>query len=138
MQLVSDAQADLANLEPDESVLGNVEYGWWSYAMWIIIGVLTTPLLIGFLILGLVYRAKKRSGCVITNHRIVQSKAGLLSLTTNEVRMSQIRRISTYEAFLGGSGVKVDAGAGGLRIPVTNPREMANAIREQKNKQAAD
>jgi len=132
--VVSGSQSNLVNLEPDERVLGNVEYSWFDWWAWILAGLLLLPLWgIGLLPLALVYQWRKKSGCVITNYRVVRSKAGLFSTETTEVRMSDIRSLSTTQGFRGG-GVTVDNCATALTIPVTNPKEMVDVIREQQNK----
>jgi len=132
--VVSSSQSDLVNLEADESVLGNVQYSWLDWWVWLLVGVVLLPVYgLGLIPLFLVYRWKSKSGCIITNYRIVRSKAGLFSTKTTEVRMADIRSITTYQGFRGG-GVTVDNGATELSIPVTNPKEMVDVIREQQNK----
>mgnify|MGYP000530740614 CR=1 FL=1 len=130
---VSSAQTTLAHLEEGEEVLGNISYGWSSYLRLIILGIITAPILIGLVILLHVYQAKRKSGCVVTNYRVVQTTGGLFSSETTEIRLEDIRSISTYDSF-GSGGVKLDTGAGEISVGATNPREMANVIREQKNK----
>ncbi len=131
---VSSAQAELAHLEDGEEILGNVAYGWSSWSRLIIVGLITAPFLIGIVILLHVYQAKRKSGCVVTNYRIVQTTGGLLSSQTHEIRMEDIRSISTYNSAISGGGVRLDTGAGEISIGTTNPRELANTVREQKNR----
>jgi hypothetical protein len=132
---INQAQADLISLQSDEQFLGNVSFHWFGWWTYILAGLLLIPVFgIGLVILYLVYRAKKKSGCVVTSERIVHTKAGLLSAETIEVRMSDVRSISTFEGVFRG-GVKVDTGAGEIAIGVTNPREMASVLREEKNRQ---
>jgi hypothetical protein len=134
---VNEAQADLVTLQDNERVLGNVSFSWWGWWKEILAGLISIPLLgLGLIILYLAYKSKKKSGCVITNQRIVHSIGGLISVETTEVQMKDIRSISTYEGLFAG-GVKVDTGAGEIAIGVTNPREMASVIRKQKNKQTS-
>ncbi|WP_394324778.1 PH domain-containing protein [Haloferax sp. ATB1] len=81
----------------------------------------------------LTWRAKNKSGCVVTNQRVIHTKAGLLSARTNEVRMKDIRSISTFEGLISG-GVRLETGGGNIDIGVRNVREMVEVIRSQKNK----
>jgi len=134
--VVSKQQSDLVNLEVEERILGNVEYSWFDWLGWLLIGIILTPFGIGLVVLFLVYRSKSKSGCVITNQRVVRSKAGLLSTKTTEVRMSDVRSLTTYNSWRSG-GVSIDNGATELSVPVTNPQEMVNVIRKQQNKMAS-
>jgi hypothetical protein len=135
--VVSKQQSDLVNLEADERILGNVEYSWLDWLGWLLAGLILIPVFgIGLVLLFLVYRSKSKSGCVITNQRVVRSKAGLLSTKTTEVRMSDIRSLTTYNSWRSG-GVSIDNGATELSVPVSNPQEMVNVIREQQNKMEA-
>lgn len=131
---VSDRQADIAHLEEGEEILGNVEYPWSGWMLTVLIGILLIPLGVGLVLLYLVYRAKEKSGCLVTNRRIVHTEAGLFGSQTHEIKIGDIRSISTYENLLGGGGIALDTGAGEVRINLSNPRAMVNVIREEMNR----
>lgn len=160
---VGGKQADLVSLADDEQVLGNVTFywlNWWkqillaTFALGIglvlvfrseiengpVIGL--ALLLVAFAMFFLIYRARQKSGCMITTKRIVLSKAQILSVKTTEVRMRDIRSIITtqsgVQSLLNTGNVKVDTGAGDINIGVRNVGELAAVIRREKNRQADD
>lgn len=160
---VGGRQANLISLGDDEKVLGNVVFYWlhWSEELfgaallflfglsWMAVGDEFSvppaggivPIVLAVGTLFLVYRAKERSGCLVTNKRIVLSEAGLLANQTKEVRLSDIRSIMTaqsgMQSVLGTGSVKVDTGAGQISIGARNSNELAKVIRREKNKQAS-
>ncbi|AKU09881.1 hypothetical protein [Haloferax gibbonsii] len=129
-RVVSSQQAALAHLEGDEEVLGSVDFSWLSFWRYLLIGLLLTPIGVGLLIFPLVYRAKKKSGCMITTRRIIHTESSLFSSATREVQIKDIRSISNVDGLVGG-GVRVDTGGGHIQIGVRNSAEMMNVIREQ-------
>jgi len=88
---------------------------------------------LGLIVLFYVYQKKKKSGCVITNQRVVQTRGGLFSTETREIRIDDIRSISTYSGLTAG-GVKLETGVGEIKVNAVNPREIADVIREEKNR----
>ncbi|MFC7202341.1 PH domain-containing protein [Haloferax namakaokahaiae] len=134
---IPQAQADLVSLHEGEEVLGTVSFHWLNWLGQIVIGLVALPLFgLGLPVLFLVHRAWKKSGCIVTDKRIIHMMADIGSVETIEIRWDDIRSISTYEAF-GGGGVKLDTGAGEIAIKVTNPREMASVLREEMNRHSA-
>jgi len=158
---VGGRQADLVSLRDDERVLGNVVFYWTNWWTQIVFAIFifffglflvasgSTLTILGFLfialslvILFLTYRAKEKSGCLVTNKRIVLSKAGLVSNQTKEVRMSDIRSIITSQSgtqsVLGRGSVRVKTGAGEISVDAGNINELAEVIRREKNRQSGN
>jgi len=158
---VGGRQADLVSLRDDERVLGNVVFYWTNWWTQIVFAILIFffglvlvfvgggPAILGFsfivfslVILFLTYRAKEKSGCLVTNKRIVLSKAGLVSNQTKEVRMNDIKSIITSQSgtqsVLGRGSVRVKTGAGEISIGAGNINELAEVIRREKNRQAGN
>ncbi|WP_157837777.1 hypothetical protein [Haloferax sp. ATB1] len=48
---IDELQSELATLNDNEKVLGNVSYYWTSWWKEVLFGILTTPVLIGFVVL---------------------------------------------------------------------------------------
>lgn len=124
--MVNELQSEVASIAKDEEILGYVEPTWWSWFWWLLIGLATCWLLVGLVIWYLVYRAKQKSGSIITDKRIIQTRAGLLSDRTDEV---WVRGISTTKRFFGGGYVTVYTGAVDVDIASTDIREVASVIR---------
>jgi len=160
---VGGEQADLVSLADDEQVLGNVTFywsNWWKqillatflFGMGLVLIVRgeiengpvigLALVLVSFGMFVLIYRAREKSGCVITTKRIVLSKAQMLAVKTTEVRMRDIRSIITtqsgMQSLLDTGNVKVDTGAGDINIGARNVEELAAVIRREKNRQADD
>ena len=90
------------------------------------------------LLFGYVYLARKSSRYIVTNQR-VKKKVGLVSSTTGETRISDIRSLATsqslMERLLGKGAVQIDStGAGGtIGIHgVSEHEDLAKVIRNQQ------
>lgn len=84
--------------------------------------------------------ARKRSRYVVTNQRVKKS-VGLLKKSTGEVRIADIRGLSTHQGVLerlvGKGSVLIDTGAaaGKLGIQgVSEPQDLAATIRQQQRR----
>lgn len=104
------------------------------------VGSFFGAVIVAGLFFGYIYLARMRSRYIVTNQRVKKS-VGLLTNSTGEARISDIRSLSTQqglvERFLGKGTVQIDStGAGGtLGISgVSNHEELANLIREQQQK----
>lgn len=97
-------------------------------------------LLIAAIPIAYIRTARKRSRYIVTNQRVKKS-VGLLRRSTGEVRIADIRGLSTNQGLLerivGKGSVLIDTGAstGKLGIQgVSDPQGLAATIREQQRR----
>lgn len=142
------------SLLKDEVVLANVHPSW---ANWLppvglavvfglaALGALSTgdigtffgELVIAGIFVSYVHIARSYSRYIVTNQRVKKS-VGLLSTSTGETKISDIRALTTQQGFverlLDNGSVKIDsAGEGGFIAirGVADPEDLAELIREQ-------
>lgn len=146
------ASTEGVSLLTDETVLANVHPSWvnWKWSLIIALLVLLIGLgsgssdgiiggiLVAAIIVAYVYYSRKVSRYVVTDQRVIK-RVGLLSKSTGETRISDIRSLTTntgiLEGLIGKGSVQIDStGAGGhLGIEgVGNYEQLANTIREQQ------
>ncbi|MGB9987326.1 hypothetical protein [Salarchaeum japonicum] len=127
---VNERQARAASIDEEETILGNVEPGWGSWWPWLLLGIVLLPVLVGIVVLYLTYRAKQKSGSVITEDRIVQTHATPLHTRSDEVPLSSIRSISTISYLFGGGYVEVHTGGVNINVYSRSIKQVADTVRE--------
>lgn len=156
-QFQSDQSLEGITLLEGERVLKNELPSWVNW--WILLVPAALVALVGLLVIlggdfgsGLVFllvagipiayvrTARKRSRYIVTNQRVKKS-VGLLRKSTGEVRIADIRGLSTNQSLLerlvNKGSVLIDSGAsaGKLGIKgVADPQGLAAAIREQQRR----
>lgn len=156
-QLISNESMKGINLLEGEEVLKNELPSWVNWwillipaAVIAIVGVIAfisgdfagglIILLIAGIPISYVRYARRQSRYIVTNQRVKKS-VGLLRKSTGEVRIADIRGLSTEQGLLerlvGKGSVLIDSGAaaGKLGIQgVANPQDVAATIREQQRR----
>lgn len=123
-----------------EEILHNVRPAWsnWagSIAFILVVGIFTVGL--GLVLLVFPWLARRNARYVVTTERVIQ-KSGILSTSTNEYRIEDIRQLQTGAAWgekLRGNGnIQFSAGSGGSLITFDGGpdyQNIANTIREQQ------
>lgn len=128
-------EAKAVTLLQDEEIIHDLRPSWSKWGGALAIGVVTTIFLVGFLILGWVWLARKNSRYVVTNQRIIEI-SGILGTSTTEYRIADIRQLQTGaswgEKFMGHGNLQFSTG-GATTITfhgIPDHQEVANTIRE--------
>lgn len=109
-----------STLGRDERVLHTGNISLWSLAPLILVGVLTLPIVVGLVVLGLVYVRFKSTEIAVTNRRIV-IKLGFISRRTLEINVGKVESVQIEQGILGrlfGSGTLIIAGTGATHEPL--------------------
>lgn len=128
-------EAQAVTLLQDEEIIHDLRPSWARWSVALVIGVVTSIMLIGLVILAYVWLARKNSRYVVTNQRILEV-SGILGSSTTEYRISDIRQLQT-----GASWAEKVIGHGNLQFStgsattitfhgIPNYQEVANTIRE--------
>lgn len=147
-QTQHEASPDGIQLMDGESVLSNSRPSWslwWkqiALAILLLLGGLAGDSAVGGIVVGgaifaYVVVARMQSRYIVTDER-VRKKVGLLSKSSGEYRIADIRSLSTeqsiFERLLGHGTIRIRAGANN-EIPfvgVPEYRDVANQIRERQ------
>lgn len=131
-----DAPSGIQLLEGEE-VLHDMRPSWGNYSksLW---SALLTIWLLGFGLVFLVYPflARRSERYIITTDRVIH-RSGLMSTTTNEYRIADIRGIQTGQSLMekvfGSGNIKFTAAGGTITFSgVPDAQQAANSIRRQK------
>lgn len=109
-----------STLGRDERVLHTGNISLWSLAPLIVVGVLTLPIVVGLVILGVVYVRYKSTEIAVTNRRIV-IKLGFISRRTLEINVGKVESVQIEQGILGrlfGFGTLIIAGTGATHEPL--------------------
>ena len=109
-----------STLGRDERVLHTGNISLWSLAPLILVGVLTLPIAVGLVILGVVYVRYKSTEIAVTNRRIV-IKLGFISRRTLEINVGKVESVQIEQGILGrlfGFGTLIIAGTGATHEPL--------------------
>lgn len=130
----SKAAEGLALLE-DEEILHEVRPSWSKWMGSLIIGILTSIVLVGLIILLWVWLARNNMRYVVTNQRLIQI-SGILGTHTSEYRIADLRQIQTgatwSEKMLGHGNLQFTTGTVEMITfdGVPGYQNVANTIRE--------
>lgn len=157
----------LVTLGEGERVLGTVMFNWTKWFRWLLLAVILAgvgavslllalgpvddevsallfmagipALVAALLIFVLVYFAKRRSGAVLTNRRLVVSVAvWLLHHATIETRIVDIRGLVTYQTtfdrLFGKGALRVESSGTDISLHVSGFDDLADEIRSQQNR----
>jgi uncharacterized membrane protein YdbT with pleckstrin-like domain len=119
----------------DEKVLHRGHVSLWPYAFWIVLGVLTLVVIVGFFILAWVYVNTRSTEIAITSKRVI-AKFGFVSRRTVEINLAKVESIQVDQGFLGRMldyGTVIISGAGNPVAPIPNvagPLEFRRAFME--------
>ncbi|TKR24342.1 PH domain-containing protein [Natronomonas salsuginis] len=132
--------AEGVTLLDGEELLHNVRPSWsnWSGLIAILTIVTFGTLGLGIVLFVIPWLARRNARYVVTSERVIE-KSGILSTSTNEYRIEDIRQLQTgaswSEKLLGHGNIQFSTGAGGSLITfagVPNYDGIANTIREQQ------
>lgn len=128
-------EAKAVTLLQDEEVIHDLRPSWSKWGGAIIIGLVTSVMFFGLLILAYVWLARKKSRYVVTNQRIIEV-AGILGTSTTEYRIADLRQLQTGaswgEKLMGHGNLQFSTG-GATTITfhgIPDYQEAANTIRE--------
>jgi uncharacterized membrane protein YdbT with pleckstrin-like domain len=111
----------------------------WPLALWILIGIVLTPILVGLGILLWVFIKYKTTEIAITNKRVI-SKVGLISRQTIEMNLQKIESIQVDQSVTGrifNYGSLVISGGGTPQAPIhgiSNPMAFRKAFIEAQER----
>lgn len=120
-------------LVPNETITYNSNISLWAYAGWLTVGVLTSVLGIGLVILLIVYIKYKFTEIAITNKRLI-TKVGVIQRKTMEMNLSKIESLQVNQSIIGrifNFGDVVISGTGShlaILRHIKNPIEFRNAF----------
>ena len=125
-----------------EEVLHDQRPRWRDYPWSILLGIATSIALVGFLILAWVWWRRRKERMVVTTERVIQRRASLGSVTTQEYPIRDINQLQTSGDrfnFIGAEhgSIEFSVGGGGELVQLSNVRHyssVANSIREQQRR----
>ena len=83
-----------------ETVLHRAQVSWWPLVSWMVLGVLTLPIIIGLFILIWVYVKRKTTELAITNKRII-AKKGFIQRDTIEMFLGKVESVHVEQTVPG-------------------------------------
>ena len=109
-----------STLGRDERIFHTGRISLWSLAPLILLGIVTLPLVVGLVILGVAYVRYRSTEIAVTNRRIV-IKLGLISRRTLEINIGKVESVQVEQGILGrlfGFGTLIIAGTGATHEPL--------------------
>jgi uncharacterized membrane protein YdbT with pleckstrin-like domain len=103
-----------------ERVVYQARLSLWPFAGWILLGVVTLPILIGLIILLWVWMRYASTELAITNKRIIV-KVGFISRDTMELNLARVESLQVHQSLFGRMfdyGSILISGAGSPQAPV--------------------
>jgi uncharacterized membrane protein YdbT with pleckstrin-like domain len=103
-----------------ERVVYQARLSLWPFAGWILLGVVTLPLVVGIFILLWVWTRFASTELAITNKRII-AKFGFINRSTVELNLSRVESLQVHQGLLGrifDFGSILVSGAGNPQAPI--------------------
>jgi uncharacterized membrane protein YdbT with pleckstrin-like domain len=103
-----------------ERVVYQARLSLWPFAGWILVGVITLPILVGLIVLPWVWMRYASTELAITNKRIIV-KVGFIHRDTVELNLARVESLQVHQSLLGRMfdyGSILISGAGSPRAPV--------------------
>ena len=107
-------------LTSNEKIIYEAEISMWAQSRLIVFGIITLPILIGFVFLLVAYVHTISTELAITNKRVI-AKFGFIRRNTVEINLSKIESIQVHQGLLGrlfNFGSLVVSGAGAPQAPI--------------------
>lgn len=107
-------------LTSNEKIIYEAEISMWAQSKLIVFGIITLPILIGFVFLLVAYVHTISTELAITNKRVI-AKFGFIRRNTVEINLSKIESIQVHQGLLGrlfNFGSLVVSGAGAPQAPI--------------------
>ena len=103
-----------------ERVVYQARLSLWPFAGWILLGVVTLPLVVGLFVLLWVWTRFASTELAITNKRII-AKFGFINRSTVELNLSRVESLQVHQGLLGrifDFGSILVSGAGNPQAPI--------------------
>lgn len=127
-------------LTSNERLVYEAEISMWAQSKLIVIGIITIPFIVGFVLLLAAYIHSISTELAITNKRVI-AKFGFIRRNTIEINLNKIESIQVHQGLLGrifdfGSLVVAGAGAPQAPIPgICRPLEFRRKFMEAQEDQ---
>lgn len=132
---MSGAAVEFISLLQDENIIHDIRPSWSRWSGAIIIGLITSLVLSGLLILLVVWLKRRNTRYIVTNQRLIEV-TGILRTNTTEYRIADIRQIQTGatwgEKLFGHGNLQFSTGTATMITfnGIPNHQQVANSIRE--------
>lgn len=119
----------------DENTIHDIRPSWSRWGGALLIGLVTSIVLIGLVIIAVVWLKRKNTRYIVTNQRLIEV-SGIIGTTTTEYRIADVRQIQTGatwgEKVLGHGNLQFSTGTATMITfnGIPNHQEVANSIRE--------
>jgi hypothetical protein len=133
--IMSSAAVESITLLQDENTIHDIRPSWSRWSGALLIGILTSFIGLGLIIIAWVWLKRKNTRYIVTNQRLLEV-SGIMGTSTTEYRIADIRQIQTgatwSEKTLGHGNLQFSTGTASMITfnGIPNHQEVANTIRE--------